>query len=222
MVCNLAKTSTLGKKFILHGEGSKGVHLRYDWSGRNSTDVAGMRTFMNLAVFFISCVLTMFSLLWALLLIKECYCVQLISALHVHAQSLQSRCSLCDPWIIAHQASLPMGFSRREYWSGLPCPPPGDLLNQAMDFTLPASPSLQGAGFTVEPLGKHLSIAKYTRKYLYVIGLERGFPGGPAVKEFFLLSGRPGFDPWIGKIPWRRERLPTLVFWSGEAHGLYI
>ena len=27
---------------------------------------------------------------------------------------------------------------------------------------------------------------------------------------------RPGFDPWVGKIPWRRERLPTPVFWPGE------
>ena len=30
---------------------------------------------------------------------------------------------------------------------------------------------------------------------------------------------RPGFDPWIGMIPWRRERLPTPVFWPGEFHG---
>ena len=30
-----------------------------------------------------------------------------------------------------------------------------------------------------------------------------------------------GFDPWDGKIPWRRERLPTPVFWPGELHGLY-
>ena len=29
------------------------------------------------------------------------------------------------------------------------------------------------------------------------------------------------FDPWIGKIPWRRERLPTPVFWPREFHGLY-
>ena len=28
------------------------------------------------------------------------------------------------------------------------------------------------------------------------------------------------FDPWIGKIPWRKERLPTPVFWSGQFHGL--
>ena len=32
---------------------------------------------------------------------------------------------------------------------------------------------------------------------------------------------RPGLDLWVGKIPWRRERLPTLVFGTGESHGLY-
>ena len=36
-----------------------------------------------------------------------------------------------------------------------------------------------------------------------------------------LQCGRPGFDPWFGKIPWRRERLPTPVFQPGEFHGLY-
>ena len=35
------------------------------------------------------------------------------------------------PWTVAHQALLSMGFSRQEYWSGLPCPPPGDLPNPA-------------------------------------------------------------------------------------------
>ena len=29
------------------------------------------------------------------------------------------------------------------------------------------------------------------------------------------------FNPWVGKIPWRWERLPTPVFWPGESHGLY-
>ena len=33
--------------------------------------------------------------------------------------------------------------------------------------------------------------------------------------------GDPGFDPWVGKIPWRRERLPTPVLSPGEFHGLY-
>ena len=31
------------------------------------------------------------------------------------------------PWTVAHQAPLSMGFSRQEYWSGFPCPPPGNL-----------------------------------------------------------------------------------------------
>ena len=36
-----------------------------------------------------------------------------------------------------------------------------------------------------------------------------------------LQCGRPGSDPWVGKIPWRRERLPPPAFWPGEFHGLY-
>ena len=32
---------------------------------------------------------------------------------------------------------------------------------------------------------------------------------------------RPGFDPWVGKIPWRKEQLPTPIFWTGKFHGLY-
>ena len=32
---------------------------------------------------------------------------------------------------------------------------------------------------------------------------------------------RPGFDSWVGKIPWKRERLPIPVFWPGEFYGLY-
>ena len=36
-----------------------------------------------------------------------------------------------------------------------------------------------------------------------------------------LQCGRPGFDPWVRKIPWRRDRLSTPVFWPGEFHELY-
>ena len=39
--------------------------------------------------------------------------------------------------------------------------------------------------------------------------------------SFSLVAQKPGFYPWVGKIPWRRERLPTPVFWPGEFHGLY-
>ena len=40
-------------------------------------------------------------------------------------------------------------------------------------------------------------------------------------RRICLQCRRPGFDPWVGKIPWRRERLPTPVFWPREFHGLY-
>ena len=42
-----------------------------------------------------------------------------------------------------------------------------------------------------------------------------------AQQRICLQYRRPGFDPWVGKIPWKWERLPTLVFWPGEFHGLY-
>ena len=44
---------------------------------------------------------------------------------------------------ITHQASLSMGFSRQEYWSGLPCPAPWDLPNPGIDLEYRASPGLQ-------------------------------------------------------------------------------
>ena len=47
-----------------------------------------------------------------------------------------------------------------------------------------------------------------------------GFPCGSAGKESACNVGRPGFDPWAGKILWRRERPPTPVSWPGEFHGL--
>ena len=55
------------------------------------------------------------------------------------------------PWTIACQASLSMGFSRQEYWSGLPWLPPGDLLNSGIK---PRSPTLQADSSLAEPPGK--------------------------------------------------------------------
>ena len=43
-------------------------------------------------------------------------------------------------WTIARQAPLSIGFSRQEYWSGLPCPPPGDLPDLGIEPISPASP----------------------------------------------------------------------------------
>ena len=55
---------------------------------------------------------------------------------------------------VAHQAPLSMGFSRQEYWSGLPFPPPGDFSGPRIEPVYPASPALAGRFFTIEAPGK--------------------------------------------------------------------
>ena len=51
-------------------------------------------------------------------------------------------------WTIAHQAHLSMGFSRQEYWSGLPCLSPGDLPDPGIEPLSLTSPALAGGFFT--------------------------------------------------------------------------
>ena len=55
---------------------------------------------------------------------------------------------------VACKAPLSMGFSRQEYWSGLPFPTLGNLPDPGIEHTSPVSPSLAGRSFTTEPPGK--------------------------------------------------------------------
>ena len=55
------------------------------------------------------------------------------------------------PWTAAYQASLSMGFSRQEYWSGVPFPSPGDLPDPGIG---PRPPALQADALLSEPPGK--------------------------------------------------------------------
>ena len=57
------------------------------------------------------------------------------------------------PWTVACQAPLSMGFSRQEYWSGLPFPSPGDLPNPGIK---PESPALAGEFFATVSRGKFM------------------------------------------------------------------
>ena len=62
----------------------------------------------------------------------------------MHACSVTSVMSdSVTPWTIASQAPLSMGFSRQEYWSGLPCPPPRDFPDPGIQPASPVSPELQ-------------------------------------------------------------------------------
>ena len=81
----------------------------------------------------------------------------------VRAPSLQLHCFSCVSlvvsestvlWTVACQAPLSMGFSRQEYWSGLPCPPSGDLPDPGTEpASLNVSPALAGGFFTTCHVG---------------------------------------------------------------------
>ena len=78
----------------------------------------------------------------------------MISISHVPAKSLQSCPTLCNPMDCSLPAPLSMGFSRQEYWSGLPCPPPGDLPDSEIKPVSPGSLALAGEFLATEPPGK--------------------------------------------------------------------
>ena len=61
------------------------------------------------------------------------------------------------PHGLAHQAPLSMGFSRQEYWSGLPCPPPGDLPHPGIKPKSLTFPALAGGSLPLMPPGKLLA-----------------------------------------------------------------
>ena len=65
----------------------------------------------------------------------------------VWAQCLSHVRLFVTPRTVAHQVPLFMGFSRQEYWSGLPFPPPGDLPEPGVELTSPVSLTLQAGRF---------------------------------------------------------------------------
>ena len=76
-------------------------------------------------------------------------------------KSLSSVQLFVTPWTVAYQAPPSVGFSRQEYWSGLPLPSPGDLPNPGIK---PGSPALQADALPSEPSGK----LSYNSGYLLI------------------------------------------------------
>ena len=72
----------------------------------------------------------------------------------VYAKSLQLCLTLCDP-MDCNQAPLFMGFSRQEYWSGLPFPSPGHLPDPGTEPSSPASPALQAGSLPLYQESPH-------------------------------------------------------------------
>ena len=75
---------------------------------------------------------------------KKVCAVNLILCSHVCMLSH----ALCNPWTVALQAPLSMGFSRQEYWNRLPCPPSDDLPNSGIEPVTLMSPALASRFFT--------------------------------------------------------------------------
>ena len=69
----------------------------------------------------------------------------------IRAKLLQLRLTL-TLWTVVHQAPLSMGCSRQEYWSGLPCPPPGDLPDPVIKSASPVAPELQAISLSLSHL----------------------------------------------------------------------
>ena len=70
------------------------------------------------------------------------------------AQSFRRVWLFETPWTVARQVPLSMGFSRHEYWNGLPCPPPGDLPNPGMESKSFHLLQWQASSLPLSPPGK--------------------------------------------------------------------
>ena len=96
-------------------------------------------------------------------------------------------------------------FFKQEYWNGLPCPPPGDLLN----------PGIESRSLHCRWILYHLS--HHFRGYL-----NSDFLGGASGKEPICQHRRYhrcGFNPWVRKISWKRKWQLIPVFLLEESHG---
>ena len=89
----------------------------------------------------------------------------------VKVKSLSRVRLFATPWTVAHQAPPSMGYSRQEYWSGLPIPSPGDLPDPGIESR---SPTLQADALTSEPPGKQNSNSKHFPISLLILSLTHG------------------------------------------------
>ena len=123
---------------------------------------------------------------------------------------LQSRLTLCDPIDYSLPGSSVHGILQAQIqeWVVIPC---SRRSSWSRDQTWVSC--TEGRFFTTEPPGK----PQFDNKPEIKRNIK--FPGGSDSKESVCNAGDLGFNPWFGKMPWRREWQPTPIFLPGEFHG---
>ena len=118
-------------------------------------------------------------------------------------------------WTVAYQAPPSRGFSRQEYWSGLPCPPPGDLADPGIEPISPASPALQAGHLPTEPprkpyLGLCALLLSRVQLFatLWTVAYQAPLSMGFSRQEYW--SGLPFPSPGDLPYPGIEPRSPAL------------
>ena len=143
-------------------------------------------------------------------MISEIY----LSCVCVHAKSLQSCPTLCN-LVDCSPPTLSMGFSRQEYWSGLPCPPPGALPDPGIEPASHTSPELAGGFFTTSATWEALTLAESLSKLSRVQTLVN--PGQEKVSKMAWKVSPGTIEPKFSKQRWRhhwktlKENFPALL-----------
>ena len=134
------------------------------------------------------------------------------------------------PWTVDDQTPLSMGFSRQGYWSGLPCPPPGDLPDPGIEPASLMSPALAGGFFTTSTTGETLQ-GFYPLVVTRVLGVLCQKPGQRPTEIFSVISEltsqghccrdrRGQRSPWPRLWPGAHIALSWPLWWGTVPAGV--
>ena len=107
----------------------------------------------------------------------------------VHAKSFRLWLTLCDPVDCSPPVPLSMGFWRQEYWSGLPCSPPGDLPNSGIKPVSSAAPALQADSLSLSHQRSPICMCTCIQTHVsYLCSLKRPRSNDSPISKSILIT----------------------------------